>query len=61
MANGTGEVESGRDTCCLIYPWRKEPDALMFVCIVKGEPRIASCERCGSNCPDYLEKGVAHI
>lgn len=58
MENSTGKVESGRDSSSLIYPWRKEPEALLFVCIKRGEPRIASCEMCRSDCPDYTERGV---
>ena len=56
MENDTGEVESGGDTRCLIYPWRKEPDALMFVCLDRGLPLIASCGKCGEDCPDYSEQ-----
>ena len=56
MENDTGEVESGGDTRCLISPWRKEPDALMFVCLDRGLPLIASCGKCGEDCPDYSEQ-----
>ena len=49
---GNTAVERGN----LIYPWRKEPDALMFVCIDRGKPLIASCGKCGEECPDYSEQ-----
>lgn len=54
MENDAGKVEGWRDTGCIIYPWRKEPDALFFVCPKRGETRIASCWRC-NECPDYAE------
>ena len=54
MANSTGKVESGRGPDRLVYPWRKEPEALFFVCIERGEPRIATCGKC-DHCPDCCE------